>query len=202
MTSRREFIQMGVAALALPISGRAGLSLAPSALPDAPAPMQFYKVVFDERFAAGRAFAAEAQRLGLPVHSIRGDVTSLWYDDLYPRWKQGPVAIAGLTQKAPLFCLDLLARDQRMRLAYLGEHVRQPESHVEHALSGSPNVLQQAEGLAESGPEWTSRLAHLMSRFPKNCFQASAPVMVAPLVGLNDQPDHFVSWVIAPRRVA
>jgi len=201
MTSRREFIQMGVAALALPISGRAGFSLAQSALPDAPAPMQFYKVVFDERFGAGRAFAAEAQRLGLPLHGIRGDVTSLWYNELYPRWKQGPVAIAGLTQKAPLFCLDLLARDQRMRLAYLGEHVHRSEGHVEHVLSGSPDILEQAR-FAETGPDWTNRLANLMSRFPENCFQASAPVIVAPLVGPGDQPEHFVSWVIAPRRAA
>ena len=201
MTSRREFLHMGVAALALPISGRAGLSLAHSAWPDAPAPMQFYKVVFDERFAASRAFAAEAQRLGLPVHGIRGDVTSLWYDDLYVRWKQGPVAIAGITQKAALFCLDLMARDQRMRLAYLGEHVRRSDSHVEHTLSGPRKIVGQAR-LAESGPEWTSHLAHLMNRFPKNCFQASAPVIVAPLVGPGDQPEQFVSWVIAPRRAA
>jgi len=174
------------------------LSLAHSAWPDAPAPMQFYKVVFDERFAASRAFAAEVQRLGLPVHGIRGDVTSLWYDDLYARWKQSPAAIAGLTQKAPLFCLDLLARDQRMRLAYLGEHVRRSESHVEHALSGPRKFVGQAR-LAESGPEWTSRLANLMSRFPENWLQA-APVIVAPLAGPGDPPEHLVSWVIAPRR--
>ena len=76
-----------------------------------------YKVIFDERFPASVAFANQAQRQGLPVHAIRGDITSLWFHDLDLRWKQGPAAIAGLTDPNALFCLDLLARDKGMRVA-------------------------------------------------------------------------------------
>jgi len=193
---------MGVAALALPISARAGLSLAGSGWSGELAPMPFYKVVFDERFAACRAFADQAQRLGLPTHGIRGDVTNLWFHDLDARWKKAPAAIAGLTQKGALFCLDLLARDQRMRLVFLGEHVCQPEGHVEHVLSGSPDVLREAAQLKESGPEWTSRVASLMSRFPGNRRETASPAIVAPLASAGDDPEHLVSWVIAPRSAA
>ena len=202
MTSRREFLHMGVAAMALPISAGAGLSLAGSAWSGEPAPMSFYKVVFDERFAAGRAFAGEARQLGLPTHGIRGDVTNLWFHDLSARWKQGPAPIAGLTQKAALFCLDLLARDQRMRLVFLGEHARQSQGRVEHVLAGPPEVMRQAAGLDESGPEWARQIATLMNRFPGNQPQTGSPALVAPLVGPGDDSEHLVSWVIAPRRAA
>jgi len=163
--------------------------------------MPFYKVVFDERFAACRAFADEAQQLGLPIHGIRGDVTNLWFNDLHARWKQGPAAIAGMTQKGALFCLDLLARDQRMRLVFLGEHVCQPEGHVAHEFSGPADVLREAARLKESGPEWSSRVANLMSRFPGDRPQAS-PAIDTPLAGPGDVPEHLVSWVIAPRSAA
>jgi hypothetical protein len=202
MTSRREFLHMGVAAMALPISAGAGLSLAGSAWSGELAPMRFYKVVFDERFAAGRAFAGEARQLGLPTHGIRGDVTNLWFHDLSARWKQGPAPIAGLTQKGALFCLDLLARDQRMRLVFLGEHVRQSPGRVEHVLAGPPEVLRQAARLDESGTEWARQIATLMNRFPGNQPQPGSPAIVAPLVGPGDDSEHLVSWVIAPRRAA
>jgi hypothetical protein len=77
---------------------------------------RLYKVIFDERFPASVAFADQVRREGLPVHGIRGDITALWFHDLDLRWKQGPAAIAGLTDANALFCLDLLARDKGMRV--------------------------------------------------------------------------------------
>jgi len=70
-----------------------------------------HKAVFDERFPSSVAFARAWHRLGAPVHGIRGDVTSLWYDDLYHAWKRGPFALAGMTTAESLFCLETLARD-------------------------------------------------------------------------------------------
>ncbi len=201
MTSRREFLHMGVAALALPISAQARFSPAGTVWPDGPS-TPFHKVLFDARFAACRAFADEAQRLGLNIHEIRGDITDLWFNDLHARWKKGPAPIAGLTQKAALFCLDLLARDQRMHLVFLGEHVCRSEDLTEHVISGPPDVLRQTAGLETSGPEWTRRVANVMSRFPDKSSLAGTPCLSAPLVSTTDEPEHLVSWVIAPRRTA
>jgi hypothetical protein len=201
MTSRREFLHRGVAVLASPILGHVRFLPASPAWSYEPS-MPFHRVLFDARFAACRAFADEAQHLGLNIHEIRGDITNLWFNDLHARWKKGPAAIAGLTRKDALFCLDLLARDQRMHLVFLGEHVCRSEGPMEHMLSGPPDVLRQAAGLQASGPEWTSRVAKLMSRFPGKSSLAATPPVTTPLVRVGDDPGHLVSWVIAPRRSA
>ncbi len=121
MASRREFLQIGVAALALPISAR-GVSPAIAGLAGEPARVPLYKVVFDKRFPASRKFADEAKSLGVSIHGMKGDITALWFHDLYARWKQGPAAIAGLTAHGPIFCLERLAWDQRMRVVFRADH--------------------------------------------------------------------------------
>jgi hypothetical protein len=113
MANRREFIQAGLAASVLPV-----LATAKDLLPQP----QFYKVIFDHRFPASREFAAEMEKLGATVHGIHGDITDLWFHDLYHRWKQSPVPIAGMTAHGPLFCLERLAWDHGMRVLSRTDH--------------------------------------------------------------------------------
>jgi hypothetical protein len=128
MTSRRKFLQWGLAASALPLA--TGVVAAPTR----PVMPPYYKLIFDERSPASRVWAGEARRLGLPTHGIKGDITALWFHDLDRRWKQGTTAIAGLTLESSLFCLELLARDRGMRLVYRTEHSINPEGQLEPAL--------------------------------------------------------------------
>ena len=102
-------MQYGGVAASLPFIAAAGVERKLLATP-------LYKVIFDERFPASVAFADQARRSGQAVHGIRGDITALWFHDLDLRWKQGPAAIAGLTDANALFFLDLLARDKCMRV--------------------------------------------------------------------------------------
>jgi hypothetical protein len=113
MTNRREFLKAGLVASALPAVAGAELAgvLAGPAVP-------LYKVLYDTRFAASAAFARRAEARGIAVYAMAGDMTRFWYDDLYHRWRQGPAAIAGLTAHGPLFCLERLAWEQRMRVVY------------------------------------------------------------------------------------
>ncbi len=82
----------------------------------------FYKVIFDHRFQASREFGGEMEKLGAKVHGIHGDITDLWFHDLYHRWKEGPAPIAGMTAHGPLFCLERLAWDRGMRVLSRTEH--------------------------------------------------------------------------------
>src|ERR1700689_1751850 len=119
MASRREFLQAGIAVSLLP-----GVMAAGASTPQTGSP--FYKVIFDERFAASVEFGAEWKARGAAVHAIRGDITDLWFHDLDHQWKKQPVAIAGLTAHGPLFCLERLACDHGMRVT---SRVEQKESY-------------------------------------------------------------------------
>lgn len=198
MASRREFLQVAGVALALPISARAGSKPASAALAGETAPAQLYKVIYDERHASSRAFAAEVARLGAPVHAIQGDITELWFRDLDARWKKQPVAIAGLTEHGALFCLERLSWDHGMRVVYRADHTYRADGYMEHELSGSERMLREAVDLSASGPGWSTRVASLLTRCPAARAQASKLTVVTPAVRQAGDPEHLVSWVIAP----
>lgn len=124
MVNRRTLLQGALAATSIPIVG--GLTGSPlresggaAAALDHPS---LYKVVFDERFSAARAFGREAVARGHSVEGFDGDITRIWYHDLQPRWRQSRIAIAGLTAYSTLFCLEHLARDARLRVVQHAEH--------------------------------------------------------------------------------
>jgi hypothetical protein len=89
-------------------------------------------VIYDERFEAAQRFAVSVRSIPAPVHPIRGDVTQLWYSQLQPLWKRAPVAIAGLTTYAVMFCLEQLARDQQLRM------IRYDAGKAAHGSAGWP----------------------------------------------------------------
>jgi hypothetical protein len=199
MASRREFLQAGIAALALPISAHASLSPAAAAPENAIPVTPLYKVVFDERFPESVAFGAEARSLGLPAHPICGDITDLWFHDLDAQWKKKPAAVAGLTAQGPLFCLERLAWDHGMRVVFRGDHHYLPGGAVEHALTGPESVVQQAASLRADGDDWAARVANLVAHIPEG---RSTPSM-ATIRGRatpppNAEPEGLISWVIAP----
>jgi hypothetical protein len=98
--------------------------------------------IFDRRFAAGRRFARSSETHGVATRAIAGDVTTLWYSELYPLWKQNPVAIAGLTTYGPLFCLERLAWDHGMRVLHRQEHDARDAARA--ATPGEPNQILHA----------------------------------------------------------
>jgi len=106
MATRREFIQAGVAAIGAPLAAGSRPSSPPA----------LYKAVFDHRFPASVQFGSDMAARGVPAYGIHGDITSLWFHDLYHCWKQEPAPIAGLTAHAALFCLERLAWDQGLRV--------------------------------------------------------------------------------------
>jgi hypothetical protein len=202
MINRRDFILTGTFA-ALPFTAcgarPVGLPGAKAAEPAAP----IYTMVYDERFADSVAFAGEARRLGLRATGIHGDVTALWYDDLYHRWRQGPAAIAGLTTANALFCLETLGNDVGLRRVLKAEHRGQPgRLDIEHRLEG-PAALLRSHALEDSGPLWARRMAHLAVRCPAT--REGRVDGRAVSIGSSPQAaDHpvLVSWVLAPTRRA
>jgi hypothetical protein len=115
MANRRAFISSGASLAtlaALPLS--VGLALPRELEPDLDGASL---VLVDRSLPTGAAFAAAASADGYTVLGFGRDVAGLWMSSIEPRLRAGPVAIAGHTSAATLFCLDLLARDYGARTA-------------------------------------------------------------------------------------
>ncbi len=199
MTNRREILQMGVLASALPIAGSQFISAVNATSQGATAYTTPYKVIFDERFAQSVAFGAEARRRGARVHAIQGDITSLWYHELDAQWKAQPVAIAGLTTHGPAFCLEILARDHGMRVVYRAEHAC-VRNEVSHACTGPQSALDRLRALGSAGDHWPLQVASLITQFPAEHGSMASSTMVGvthPQATADEEP--LLSWVIAPK---
>ena len=198
MTNRRQFLQMSAAAAsALPLASRAvNLSETVDADPVYP----FYKVIYDDRFADCRAFAKEAARFGANIHAHQGDVTDLWYNDLYYRWKEGPAAIAGFTLESHAFLLEILGRDAGLWQVYRGEHTIREGNLLEHRIAASESVVSKADSLLNTrrgmGHSVSRLIAEAGDRDDRNVseFKTSRRVLA------GEEPITLVSWVMAPMK--
>ena len=194
MTSRREFLQIGITATAWPLAPAAVRAAGELSV----APLPLYKVVFDRRFRASVAFAERAQSLGLAVHGIAGDMTRFWYDELYHAWKRGPAAIAGLTAHGPMFCFEQLARDQGMRVVFRAEHTL-GTAGVAHALTGPLAMLNESMALNDRGSGWAACMADVVSHCSRGRAEISSAAAVSsgPELLLEPGAESLYSWVIA-----
>jgi hypothetical protein len=156
MTSRRHFLQIGITAMASPLVARA--MDAAGAGSDSTTPL--LGAVYDTRFAESVRFARRSAALGLRTYAIAGDMTRLWYDEVYHHWRQHPTALAGLTAHGPLFCFAELARDVRMRVVFRVEHRATADGAamadaVANYLSGRTGIASatRVSGTARPGAE-------------------------------------------------
>ena len=93
MANRREFLQMGIAASALPVSTGLMLPNKSSTAENISPSIPIYKMIFDNRYAVARVFAKDTENAGGKTYGIDGDITSLWYHDLHHRWKKGDLIV-------------------------------------------------------------------------------------------------------------
>jgi len=192
MTSRREFLQIGITATAWPLA----VNVARAAGAGEAVPL--YKVIYDRRFSESVAFASRAEALGLPVHAIEGDMTKFWYEELYHVWKQGPVAIAGLTAHGALFCFDQLGRDQGLRVVFRAEHSLRPNGRVEHELSGPLSMLSDSMALGDADDRWGGTMADVIAHCPNGRSEISIASATTAHCEHEADAESLYSWVIAP----
>ena len=199
MTNRREFLQIGIAASTLPlatqVSRAAGLRDVDAAQWRAPVPL--YKVVYDSRFPESVAFGNRAEALGVDVHPIDGDMTKLWFDDIYHRWKSAPVAIAGLTAHGPLFCFERLAWDQGLRVVFRAEHGLDAAGSLTSAVSGPRSMLGLARGALERR-DWAVAMADVVTQCPSGRAEIDTCEVAARGPSAALATESLYSWVIAP----
>lgn len=197
MANRREVLQIGMAAAVLPF----GAGRAWGAPPVGTGHEEFisvYEALYDTRFAASRAFAERMATHGISTVAMSGDMTAFWSDNLYHRWQEGATAIAGLTARGPLFCLERLAWDYGMRVIFRAQHSPSAAGSVWHEIEGVSTLVDVARREA-SAEDWIGAMSGVVGRYPST----SAPSVRAevhtakPAVQVPEDEALF-SWVIAP----
>ena len=194
MLSRRVFVGAGAAvaalaawparALRLPLHGATG------ALPP-------LRVIFDRTLSEGIAFGTAATRRTTIVDAVDADLGGYWLHTLEPLLKEGPLALAGLTAGAPLFCLELLCRDYGLRTVYRIEHSLEADGRIGHTLTGDPSLAPWLDRLAASGREWAAEAAVLAT--PGTALPR--PTRAIELLGLagGRAVRSLFTWMIANR---
>jgi len=198
MTTRREFLQ-GAAASALPVIAAA--SSRGGAPASAPAGRAVRAVLIDARHAEARGIGARLARSGVSVQAIpAGDITNIWLDRIAPVWKHEPIAIAGLTERPALFCLEQLAWSFNLRVAFHGEHVLHAGGQTEHRLlRGAAPANLAAPELQRAGLRWPNRIADAIENYrePVRAMRRG-PSEAALGPTLPHRARLLTSWIIAP----
>jgi hypothetical protein len=158
--------------------------------------LPLYKIIYDERFASSRHFAAKAGNKGFITHAIRGEVHGLWHDDLYHQWQASPKAIAGMTTADALFLLAMMAADARLKVIYRSHHVA--DQGGVHPVFGPVSVLSHQPAMAGAETQWARTAAHIVTAWPGSAITRSRPhstILDAGRQALGQ--DTLVSWIIA-----
>ena len=194
MASRREVLEMTLAATTLPLTASA--LVAPMNRSDDELVLP-YKVLYDVRFAAARAFADRIAARGSAAQPFAGDITRFWYDDLYHRWRDGPATIAGLTGYGALFCLEQLAAAQRLRVLFRSEHTALSAGGVKHSLEGPAALVAQAEHSLADG-DWVVAVADMLLQCPR---RVGARITAGVTSASREEvpaDESLYAWVIGP----
>jgi hypothetical protein len=193
VTSRRHFLQIGITATAWPLVARATHAAgAGSQHPATP----LLGVVYDTRFAESAGFARRSAALGLRTYAIAGDMTRLWYDEVYHHWRQRPTALAGLTAHGPLFCFAELARDVRMRVVFRAEHRAAADGALTHTFGGPDSMVSAAlDACGASHGLWTA-MADVVANCPRGRIEIASATRTSGMARPGAEP--LYTWVIAP----
>jgi hypothetical protein len=160
MTNRRQFLQSGAAVSAFAVNGLVPGGAA--AIGASGAMLAPRRVIFDDRYAAARVFAAAVAARGVAVGAVEGGDVTRWYEELDLEWRTRPTALAGTTQFGPMFVLERLGAERGLRLALRVEHRPLADGTLSHEVSGDAPGVALARGLFEAGVEWPLLMAALL----------------------------------------
>jgi hypothetical protein len=200
MITRRGLLQTGTVALSAtvlgvkPFAASASGTTAIEPTQGSNAAVRIHRVLYDRRFAASMAFGLEAARAGFASRPFDGDITEVWYHELYPLWRERPTPVAGMTGEGAIFCLERLAWDARMRVTFRVDHRALEDGSVEH-VPGCDAAAAVTLALRKAGSQWARESARLLTRTMSGVVAPSGPHRDTGPLGTPS----LVSWVIAPK---
>ena len=166
--------------------------------------LPLHLALFDTRFPAAHAFARAMAIRGVTLAPFDGDVTPVWFEQLDPVWRKHPLTVAGLTTEGALFCLEQLAWDNGMRVAYRGMHASASDGGTDHVLEASVHRPQDVKGRLSNAQPWPAQVADIIasidepvSAFPSDRHERTR--VAYRTRSRTSAPLRLVSWLIAPK---
>jgi hypothetical protein len=193
MRNRREFLQIGLASSALPLI--AGEQREPS-FHGRVSREPLHEVIVEMSSPLALAFRAAAVELGLDANGIHDDISDLWYHKLDRQWRSTTTTLAGITLSTSLFCLETFARDYGMHVWFRALHNRTANGQAERVMSGDERLVEQAAVLEG---EWADAFARFATAVPLSMPGKFQQKIVETVALQSDEPNHMVSWIIAPQ---
>jgi len=206
--SRRDFVAGCLTAGCLTGGGIAAAA-APHALVASPYPAVGHStlrmVLFDTRFPAAVVFSQAMVRRGVAPAPFHADVTAVWFQQLDPLWRRESIRVAGMTTASTLFCLEQLAWEHGLRVAFRGTHEPDGLGGVTHLLEAAASRRQDLmTGFSEERP-WAAQVADHMASisepipaFPSRA-EARAKFQSRTANSARDCDTGLISWLIAPK---
>lgn len=212
MATRRAFLHSG---LVIPMLAAAGTvesesrntaSLREFSMPRRMSRAFLQHVLFEMNSPESVRFADAFRETNLDVYGLQDDVASFWYaENPYGSLKQRPetlYAIAGMTHPASAFCLEVAARDLRMRIALRIDHCNRALGSTSHVVSGPEKVVARVAGeLPETASDWPRALAEIIQQLDTQDFAGVSVDCESITAGaLEGSRGQLTTWVLAPVR--
>ena len=193
MLTRRTWLQMNAALLALPLASRVAAGVAGPQRPRLAG-----RVFFDDRVRDCTVFADHAGKAGAATRSVGDDITARVYEALKTTLASESGIIAGLTPEPMAFLFEVMARDVRRYQVFRGDHYYSGGKLFGHRFKAPLHLLKENFPLPGIHGYWTGDLVDIMSRYDP---AAISPATSTTCLSDDHVPQHdfkLVSWVIAP----
>jgi hypothetical protein len=160
-------------------------------------------VVYDERYADCRLFAAALVSQGAVAFPANADSAQLWYGSLRAHLARHPGRVAGLTTYADFTVSQACGRELNLATLYEGAHdARRSRSSLTHRLRVSGDAPGIAAAIAGPDASWAESLANALCRFPSARDSAVRHASTVSTPRAAGHPGYLASWLLAPSAVS
>ena len=193
MLTRRTWLKMNAALLALPVASRVAAGMA-----DLQLPRLAGTVFFDDRVRDCTVFANYASRAGAATRSVGDEFTARAYEALKHALTRESGIIAGLTPEPMAFLFEVMARDVGRHQVLRGDHYYSGEILFGHRFEAPQYLVNEDDPLPGVDGSWTGDLVDILSRFDPATINLAASTTLSSSEHVPQHDFKLVSWVIAP----
>ena len=193
MLTRRTWLQMNAALLALPLASRVSAAVA-----DPQRPRLAGHVFFDDGVRDCTVFADYAGKAGAAIRSVGDDITAPEYEALKTALVRESGIIAGLMPEPMAFLFEVMAGDVGRHQAFRGDHYYSGGKLLGHRFKAPLYMVNGNDPLPDIQGNWTAELVDTMSRFDPAAINSATSITCSSRDHVPQHDFKLVSWVIAP----